>query len=80
MLDGDAFYYWAFRWRSRVHFVPCAALYSRPTLVNEFTDFDNPYMLKRQALKRLLEERGTRNALDESMVSVSRVFCGFFAS
>nr|AET50789.1 hypothetical protein [Eimeria tenella] len=41
---------------------------SRPTLVNEFTDFDNPYMLKRQALKRLLEERGTRNALDESMI------------
>ncbi|KAL8273870.1 hypothetical protein Esti_002193 [Eimeria stiedai] len=41
---------------------------SRPTLVNEFTDFDNPYMLKREALKRLLEERGTRNALDESVI------------
>lgn len=26
-------------------------------------------MLKREAIKRLLEERGTRNALDESMVS-----------
>lgn len=46
------------------------AICSRPTLVNEFTDFDNPYMLKRQAVKRLLEERGTRNALDESLVSV----------
>ncbi|CDJ68952.1 hypothetical protein, conserved [Eimeria necatrix] len=47
----------------------CARLSrDRPTLVNEFTDFDNPYMLKRQALKRLLEERGTRNALDESMI------------
>ncbi|OEH76275.1 hypothetical protein cyc_01119 [Cyclospora cayetanensis] len=40
----------------------------RPTLVNEFTDFENPYMLKRQALKRLLEERGTRNAVDESVI------------
>lgn len=60
-------------------FILCRVLLcSRPTLVNEFTDFDNPYMLKRQALKRLLEERGTRNALDESMVSVSRVFCGYF--
>lgn len=42
--------------------------HSRPTLVNEFTDFDNPYMLKRQAIKRLLEERGIRNALDESLI------------
>ncbi|CDJ45840.1 hypothetical protein, conserved [Eimeria brunetti] len=41
---------------------------NRPTLANELTDFDNPYMLKREALKRLLEERGTRNALDESMI------------
>lgn len=41
---------------------------SRPTLVNELTDFDNPYMLKREAIKRLLEECGTRNALDESMI------------
>ncbi|KAL8425703.1 hypothetical protein Efla_003081 [Eimeria flavescens] len=47
-----------------LHNVAC----SRPTLVNEFTDFDNSYMLKRQALKRLLEERGTRNALDESLI------------
>ncbi|XP_026192070.1 uncharacterized protein LOC34618186 [Cyclospora cayetanensis] len=47
----------------------CAKLQAhRPTLVNEFTDFENPYMLKRQALKRLLEERGTRNAVDESVI------------
>ncbi|CDJ30769.1 uncharacterized protein EMH_0033010 [Eimeria mitis] len=40
----------------------------RPTLTNELTDFDNPYMLKREAIRRLLEERGARNALDESMI------------
>ncbi|CDJ58673.1 Chromosome III, complete sequence, related [Eimeria maxima] len=56
-------------YKAEVYQEVCAKLDEhRPTLVNEFTDFDNPYMLKREAIKRLLEERGTRNALDESMI------------
>eukprot|EP00386_Alphamonas_edax_P003093 GDKI01009473.1.p1 GENE.GDKI01009473.1~~GDKI01009473.1.p1 ORF type:complete len:513 (+),score=102.54 GDKI01009473.1:24-1541(+) len=41
---------------------------ARPTLVNEFADYDNPYMMKRAALRRLLHDKCVRNALDESMV------------
>ncbi|PHJ15863.1 dna double-strand break repair rad50 atpase [Cystoisospora suis] len=41
---------------------------SRPVLVNELTDFENPYMMKREALKRILLHSCTRNCLDESLV------------
>ncbi|KAF8819385.1 hypothetical protein IE077_001084, partial [Cardiosporidium cionae] len=41
---------------------------SRPILINEFADYENPYMMKRSTIKRLLEERCVRNKLDESLV------------
>eukprot|EP00916_Digyalum_oweni_P014722 GHVL01024114.1.p1 GENE.GHVL01024114.1~~GHVL01024114.1.p1 ORF type:complete len:451 (+),score=54.80 GHVL01024114.1:29-1381(+) len=41
---------------------------SRPTLVNELADYDNPYMMKKSALERLMHDQCVRNALDESQV------------
>ncbi|PFH35763.1 hypothetical protein BESB_054140 [Besnoitia besnoiti] len=40
---------------------------SRPVLVNELTDLENPYSMKREALRRLLIHSCTRNCLDESL-------------
>mmetsp|Transcript_63493 Transcript_63493/g.112928 ORF Transcript_63493/g.112928 Transcript_63493/m.112928 type:complete len:508 (+) Transcript_63493:120-1643(+) len=38
---------------------------NRPVLTHELADFENPYMMKRSALERLLHERCVRNELDE---------------
>lgn len=38
---------------------------NRPVLTHELSDYDNPYMLKRSALERLLQERCVRNRVDE---------------
>lgn len=41
---------------------------NRPVLTHELADFENPYMMKRSALDRLLHERCVRNQLDERML------------
>ncbi|CAE7783213.1 unnamed protein product [Symbiodinium microadriaticum] len=38
---------------------------NRPVLTHELADFDNPYMMKRSGMERLLHERCVRNQLDE---------------
>ena len=38
---------------------------NRPVLTHELADFDNPYMMKRSSMERLLHERCVRNQLDE---------------
>jgi hypothetical protein len=38
---------------------------NRPVLTHELADFENPYMMKRSALERLLQERCVRSALQE---------------
>eukprot|EP00931_Biecheleriopsis_adriatica_P006129 TRINITY_DN107585_c0_g1_i1.p1 TRINITY_DN107585_c0_g1~~TRINITY_DN107585_c0_g1_i1.p1 ORF type:complete len:530 (+),score=126.62 TRINITY_DN107585_c0_g1_i1:111-1700(+) len=38
---------------------------NRPVLTHELADFENPYMMKRSAMERLLHERCVRNQLDE---------------
>lgn len=38
---------------------------NRPTLTHELADFENPYMMKRSAAQRILQERCVRNQLDE---------------
>ncbi|EPR60336.1 hypothetical protein TGGT1_235398 [Toxoplasma gondii GT1] len=40
---------------------------SRPVLVNELTDHENPYCMKREALRRLVLHACTRNCLDETL-------------
>lgn len=40
---------------------------SRPVLVNELTDLENPYSMKREALRRLVLHSCTRNCLDETL-------------
>ncbi|CBZ54556.1 conserved hypothetical protein [Neospora caninum Liverpool] len=42
---------------------------SRPVLVNELTDLENPYSMKREALRRLVLHSCTRNCLDETLGS-----------
>lgn len=37
----------------------------RPVLTHELADYENPYMMKRSALERLLQERCVRNKVDE---------------
>ncbi|CAE8644249.1 unnamed protein product [Polarella glacialis] len=41
---------------------------NRPVLTHELADFENPYMMKRSALERLLHERCVRNQLDERVL------------
>jgi len=41
---------------------------NRPVLTHELADFENPYMMKRSALERLLHERCVRNELDERVL------------
>jgi len=41
---------------------------NRPVLTHELADFENPYMMKRSALERVLQERCTRNQLDERVM------------
>ncbi|CEM24551.1 unnamed protein product [Vitrella brassicaformis CCMP3155] len=41
---------------------------SRPKLVNVLADYDNPYMMKRAVLQRILYDHCTRNKLDEEQV------------
>lgn len=41
---------------------------NRPVLTHELADFENPYMMRRSALDRLLQERCVRNQLDERCV------------
>eukprot|EP00933_Yihiella_yeosuensis_P082169 TRINITY_DN95957_c0_g1_i1.p1 TRINITY_DN95957_c0_g1~~TRINITY_DN95957_c0_g1_i1.p1 ORF type:complete len:541 (-),score=97.32 TRINITY_DN95957_c0_g1_i1:89-1711(-) len=38
---------------------------NRPVLTHELADFENPYMMRRSAIERLLHERCVRNQLDE---------------
>lgn len=38
---------------------------NRPVLTHELADFENPYMMRKSALERLLQERCVRNQLDE---------------
>ena len=38
---------------------------SGEVLTHELADFENPYMMRRSALERLLQERVVRNQLDE---------------
>jgi hypothetical protein len=40
----------------------------RPVLTNELADFENPYMMKRSVLERLLHDGCVRNKLEESLV------------
>jgi len=41
---------------------------NRPVLTHELADFENPYMMKRSALERVLSERCVRNQLDERVM------------
>jgi len=40
----------------------------RPVLTHELADFENPYMMKRSAMERLIHERCVRNQLDERVM------------
>lgn len=40
----------------------------RPVLTNELADFENPYMMKKSTMERLLHEGCVRNKLEESLV------------
>ncbi|CAJ1370339.1 unnamed protein product [Effrenium voratum] len=41
---------------------------NRPVLTHELADYENPYMMKRSAMERLLQERCVRNQLDERVM------------
>ncbi|KAF4720078.1 hypothetical protein FOZ62_028419, partial [Perkinsus olseni] len=41
---------------------------ARPVLTNELSDYEAPYMMKRQTRERLLRDECARNQLDESMI------------
>jgi len=41
---------------------------NRPVLTHEFADFENPYMMKRSALERVLQEHCVRNQLDDKVM------------
>ncbi|KAF4670721.1 hypothetical protein FOL47_001870 [Perkinsus chesapeaki] len=41
---------------------------ARPILTNELSDYEAPYMMKRQTRERLLRDECARNQLDESMI------------
>ena len=41
---------------------------NRPVLTNELADFNNPYMMRRSAMERLLRQKCARNKLDEVLI------------